>query len=141
MKFNLLLFIFIAGLSLGKAQNNSDAIVGKWLDHTKKTTVEIYESDGKYYGKVIGLKEPNDKCGKPRKDKKNTNSKLRNREVFGLEVLSELEFFNGKWTNGEIYSIDRGRLTSCSANLENDKVLNIDIKTRFFTKTIVWNRL
>lgn len=140
MKINLFLILFTIGFSLANAQSNSDAIIGKWVDHTKEATVEIYENDGQYFGKIIWLKEPTDKYGNSRKDKENSKAKFRNRELLGLEVLSGLEFNNSKWENGKIYSINRGRITTCSAYLKNE-ILNIDIETRFFTKTIKWTKL
>ncbi len=141
MKIKLIIIIFITGFISVNAQNNPDAITGKWLNHTKDATIEIYELEGKYYGKIIWLKEPNDKHGNPIKDKKNSDSELRDRELLGLQVLSGLEFNKEKWENGKIYSKDRGRTARCSAYLKNTDVLNIDIETRFFTKTIQWTKL
>jgi len=141
MKIKLFLIIFIAGFLSVNAQSNPDSILGKWLDHTKNATVEIYKSEGKYYGKIILLKEPNDKYGNPRKDRENINSKLRHRKLLGLEVLSGLEFTNNNWVNGKIYSINRGRETNCKLFLPKTNELQIDIETRFITKTIKWTRL
>jgi len=141
MKIKLFLTLFIIGYSLVQAQNNSDVIVGKWLDHTKEASVEIHENNGKYYGEIIWLNKPNDAFGKPRKDKENSTSKLRNRALLGLEVLSNLEFINDRWENGKMYSIKKGRTGNCTVYLKSSKVLSINISTPFGIKKIKWTKL
>ena len=56
-----------------------DAIVGKWLNGKQTAHVEIYKAEGKYYGKIVWLKEPvypaDDKkgmAGKQKVDRENS---------------------------------------------------------------------
>ena len=38
----------------------ADAIIGKWLNEDQDAHVQIYKESGKYYGKIVWLKEPNE---------------------------------------------------------------------------------
>ena len=42
----------------GLAQNKGDLIVGKWITDNGDSQIEFYQKEGKYYGKIIWLKEP-----------------------------------------------------------------------------------
>src|SRR5512137_791140 len=35
-----------------------DAVLGKWLNGKQTAHVEIYKAEGKYFGKIVWLKEP-----------------------------------------------------------------------------------
>ena len=64
-----ILFVLITGPVLKAA--NADAIIGEWYTENNKSVVKIYKQGGKYFGKIIWLKVPNDKNGYPKKDKNN----------------------------------------------------------------------
>ncbi len=73
---------------------NPDAIVGKWLNGKQTAHVEIYKAEGKYYGKIVWLKEPvypaDDKkgmAGKQKVDRENSDAAKRNHPIMGLIIL------------------------------------------------------
>ena len=91
------------------AQSAADKILGYYLtldDDTKKekSQVQIYKnSNGKYYGKIVWLKEPNEN-GKPKLDKHNPDEKLQKRAIMGLEMLKDFTYNKGdqEWSDGMI---------------------------------------
>jgi uncharacterized protein (DUF2147 family) len=97
--------------------------VGVWKtidDETgeAKSHVEIYEKNGKYYGKVIQLlQKPNDTlcdvCPGDKKDKK----------IVGMEVLWDLKPYRDYWSYGQVLDPENGKIYKCSIWLEeNDKI-------------------
>jgi uncharacterized protein (DUF2147 family) len=97
--------------------------VGVWKtidDETgeAKSHVEIYEKNGKYYGKVIQLlQKPNDTlcdaCPGDKKDKK----------IVGMEILWDLEPYRDYWSYGQVLDPENGKIYKCSIWLEeNDKI-------------------
>ena len=66
VKVLLFCFLVICGYST-QAQGSADAIISKWLNHTKDAAIEMYESLGIYYGNIVWLKAPNDKSGRPKR--------------------------------------------------------------------------
>ena len=77
-------------------QNKADQICGTWLNEEKDSHIKIYQRDGKFYGKVVWLKEPLNEQGQPKTDLNNANPALRNRPIMGMEILSGLEYQQGK---------------------------------------------
>ena len=147
----VLLVISMAFAGKSKAQNKADKIVGYYLtydDDTKaeKSQVQIYkDANGKYYGKIVWLKEPL-KDGKPKVDDKNPDTKLQKRAIIGLEMLKGFKFneSDNEWNGGTIYNPTSGKTYNCYINFESAN----SIKIRGFIgaswmglgKTVHWTR-
>lgn len=116
----------------GSAQSKADKIVGYYLTYddetgAEKSQVQIFKAtNGKYYGKIVWLKEPN-KNGKPKVDDKNPDSKLKNRPVMGLQILKDFTFDgnDNEWSNGSIYNPSSGKTYNCYMNFESSTRLKI----------------
>src|SRR6478735_6736346 len=68
----ILLLVSMMGTKLVSAQ--SDKIEGLWFNDIKDAKIQIYKArDGKFYGKIIWLKEPT-KEGKPKLNYTNTGA-------------------------------------------------------------------
>jgi uncharacterized protein (DUF2147 family) len=114
------------------AQAAADKILGYYLtldDDTKKekSQVQIYKSaNGKYYGKIVWLKEPNEN-GKPKLDKNNPDTKLQKRAIMGLEILKDFTYDKGdsEWSNGSIYNPTSGKTYNCYIKFESPTSLKI----------------
>ena len=81
-------------------------VVGVWLVGEKDYKIELYKTTtGILEGKVVWMKEPNDKNGKPRLDIDNPDESLRSRPVIGLKTVSEFKWneTEGKYTDGKVY--------------------------------------
>lgn len=130
-KVQSLIFIFVLSLvssvNLIAQSYKTDDIVGVWLNEEKEGRIEIYKNGNQYFGKIIWLKEPNDKeTGKPKVDKKNPETKLRNIPILGLVVMKNFKF-NGEneWEDGSIYDPKSGSTYNCYLQLENRNTLKV----------------
>jgi len=121
-----LLVISMAFASSASAQGKPDKILGYYLTYddetgAEKSQVQIYkDSNGKYYGKIVWLKEPN-KNGKPKVDDKNPDAKLQTRPVMGLEILKGFKYNSSddEWVEGSIYNPSSGKTYNCYINFES----------------------
>lgn len=125
----------------GLAQNKGDLILGRWITDNGDSRIEFYQKEGKYYGKIIWLKEPLKPDGTAKTDIKNPNPAMRNRSILGLVIVSELEFKNGQFVNGKIYSPKEGKTLDCAILSENNRELKITISKSLFSTSRIWKRL
>lgn len=121
-----LLVISMAFAGSASAQSKADKIVGYYLTYddetgAEKSQVQIFKStNGKYYGKIVWLKEPL-KDGKPKVDDKNPDVKLQKRAIIGLEMLKGFTFneSDNEWVDGSIYNPSSGKTYNCYINFES----------------------
>ena len=122
---------------------NSNDIIGIWLNEEKDAKIEIYKSENLFFGKLIWLKEPKDINGKFKTDKNNPNKNLRNEKLLGLKILSNLMWNNKEkeWINGSIYNARDGKTYQVFANLSEKKLkLRGYIGFSLFGKTTIWTK-
>jgi len=135
MKYTIIASMLVAALIIpfaGNAQSKADKIVGYWLTYdddtgAEKSQVQIFKAtNGKYYGKIVWLKEPN-KNGKPKVDDKNPETKLQNRPIMGLQILKDFTYNNSdnEWSDGTIYNPSSGKTYNCYMNFESPTRLKI----------------
>lgn len=120
----------------------ANAIKGLWFNPEKDGKVDIYESSGKYYGKLVWMKTPFEADGKtPRKDSKNKNTSLRDRTLLNMVILTGFAFENGKWVDGEVYDPKSGKTYSSVMSLKGDKLeIRGYIGTPLLGRTAVFTR-
>lgn len=129
MKY-IIAIIFTAVSSLSFAQNNPDAIIGRWIAIPKKNLiVEVFKDQNKYKGRIVWFNDNDDKT-KPmniRLDENNLNPALRKRKVLGLEVLDNMVYNpkNNRWERGTIYDAKSGRIWNSSAWIINNNTLQV----------------
>jgi len=141
--------LILAGMMLfacAYAQSGkADAILGKWLNEDKDAHVEIYKENGKYFGKVVWLKDPIDEVtGKPKLDDENSDPVLRKRPIMGLVLLKDFVYDGkGEWEDGTIYDPKNGKTYSCYMNFGDDKTLKIRgyIGISWIGRNTYWTRL
>jgi uncharacterized protein (DUF2147 family) len=118
--------------SKSHAQAKADKILGYFLtfdDETgaEKSQIQIYKAtNGKYYGKIVWLKEPT-KNGKPKVDDKNPEAKLQSRPIMGLVILRDFTYnsSDNEWSDGTIYNPSSGKTYNCYMNFESNTRLKI----------------
>ncbi|MBX2872549.1 MAG: DUF2147 domain-containing protein [Saprospiraceae bacterium] len=88
-------------------------IIGQYWTGDKQGKIEIYQENGRYFGKILWRKQA-------RKDVHNPNPTLRERSIIGMVFLKEFVFKNGKYEKGKVYSIDNGKSYSGKLWLEDD---------------------
>jgi len=139
--FLLVIFLLtVCCVTVAKAQ--TDQIEGQWYNDIKSAKVLITKaSNGKFYGKVVWLKEPL-KNGRPKVDELNADPKLRTRPRLGLPVLSDfVKDGDIKYTDGTIYDPLNGKTYSCIITYKG-KTLAIRgyIGISLFGRTTTWSR-
>jgi uncharacterized protein (DUF2147 family) len=134
---SLMMMIMVASA----AKANPDAILGVWQNGTGKGHIQIYKENGKYFGKIIWLKNPLNEFGKPRLDKKNQHEQLRTKPLIGSIMLRDFVFDeNDEWTGGKIYNPEDGKEYKAYMKLKDPKTLSVRgyIGFSWIGKTDVW---
>ena len=141
--FTCIVLIVLTAVSIS-AKAQTDKIEGLWYNDIKSAKVLITKaSNGKFYGKVVWLKEPL-KNGKPKVDELNSDEKLRTRPRLGLPVLADFVKDgddNNKYTDGTIYDPNNGKTYSCKMTYKGN---TLDIRgyigISLFGRTTTWSR-
>lgn len=120
-----------------------DSIYGLWKtidDETKepKSIVEIFERDGKIFGKIVKLflepgEDQNPICDECIGEK-------RNDRIIGMEIIMEMSDSGNEWINGEILDPENGKIYKCKLWLE-DGLLKVRGYIMFFYRTQTWHRV
>ena len=120
-KIYLMVFYFVLFAHVTNAQNgNSNAILGEWNTPKKDAKILIYKQGEKYYGKISWGNEPG------RKDDKNPDPALRNKELAGAILLKDFSFDGKeKWKDGTVYDPNNGKTYSCVLKLKDTKTLEV----------------
>jgi len=125
--FLLLGVLLWTGFAARSQPHKADDILGTWLNEEATGKVSLYKENGKYYGKLVWLREPNDKVtGKPRTDIENPDPNLKTVPLIGLVNMKNFSF-DGKeeWAGGTIYDPKNGKTYKCYIRFENPNKLKI----------------
>jgi uncharacterized protein (DUF2147 family) len=127
---NIIAIVFTIISIQSIAQNNPDAILGKWITHPKRNLmVEVYKDRAEYKARIVWFSDKDDPS-KPmtmRMDENNPDPAMRKRKILGMEVLRGM-IYNVKlnrWESGKIYDAKSGRVWSSSAWLTSDNILKV----------------
>lgn len=110
----------------------ADKIAGTYSTYNDETGLEnsrvqlFKATNGKYYGKIVWLREPNEN-GKPKVDDQNPDKALQNKPLLGLQLLKGFVFDEkaGEWKDGTIYDPESGKTYNCFMKFDGDKHLKI----------------
>ncbi len=125
-----------------------DVIIGKWLNQEGTSHIQIFKATngsfaGKFYGKIVWLKEPL-KNGKPKVDDLNPNPAKRSVPLMNLQILKDFVYDadDKEWEDGTIYDPKNGKTYSCYMTLEGAK-LNVRgyVGVSMIGRTSVWTRV
>ena len=133
----LLLFSTLILHANSFANSGPDVILGEWLSQEKDGKISIYKQGDKYYGKISWGKTTG------RKDAKNPDAKLKNRDLIGLVILQDFKYTGSAWENGKIYDPNSGKTYDCILKVkDNNKVLDIRgyVGVPMFGRTATWTR-
>jgi uncharacterized protein (DUF2147 family) len=146
-KQKILLSIILVGLALSNimAQEfKAEDILGLWFNEEKDAKIEVYQENGKYYGKIVWLEEPNEPdTGLPKLDDENPDEELQKRPVMGLLLVTDFDYEgDGLWENGDIYDPKSGNTYSCYMKLQSKEKLKVRgyIGLSIIGKTTYWTR-
>lgn len=117
-------------------------VTGTWSTVENKSHVKIEPCGDKFCGKIIWLKEPDTKDGKPKTDENNTNEALKGRPILGMELLNGfVAAGSNEWDDGTIYNPEDGKTYSSTLTLADPKKLEVKGCVLFFCKTQEWSRV
>ncbi len=125
----LLLFVMTlwSGLSATAQTHKGDDIIGTWLNQEATGKITLYKENGKYFGKLVWLREPNDKItGLPRTDKENPDEKLKAKPLIGMVNMKNFTFDGqDEWSGGTIYDPKNGKTYKCYIEFESPTKLKV----------------
>ncbi|QTE23596.1 DUF2147 domain-containing protein [Polaribacter cellanae] len=121
---------------------NAQTIFGKWNSRNDKGVVdsvlEIYKKEGKAYGKVVKIMNPD------RKDARcvDCEGEFKNKPILGLDILSGLKKDDDEWSGGTIIDPRNGKTYKCYIKLVKPNKLKLRgyIGVSLFGKTAYWER-
>ena len=133
------MMLALVSISAASAQD----VVGKWKLSDGSAIVEVYRQGDVFNGKIVWLEKPTEADGSPAVDDKNPDSKLRSRQLIGLNMLSNLKAKDGEYTGGTIYDPGNGKTYNCSMKVEGDvlKVRGSLDKRGLLGRTMDWFRV
>lgn len=125
------------------AQSNSSAILGDWYNQEKDAIINIYEEEGKYFGKITWMLNPLDENGKAKTDPLNTDETLRSRSRMGMVIMYNFIYEDGNvWDDGNIYDPKSGNEYSGTMTLTSENSLDLRgyVGIPIFGRTSTWSR-
>ena len=116
---------------------------GVWLTEGGKSHVEVYDcGGGRLCGRIVWLRSPLGKDGKPRRDARNDDKALRGRPILGLRMVWGMEDQGGgEWDDGRIYNPNDGNTYSAEMEEVGADVLKVSGCVLFICKEQTWKRV
>jgi len=140
MKNNICVLVLCLCAYFGYGQD----IFGKWKtidDETgkAKSIVEIYEQNGKVFGKIVDIINPDRKnalCAKCEGEDKN-------KPIIGFVLIRDLEKNGRYYEDGTIFDPSKGKQYKCRLSLDEDNVDVLKVRgyIAFFYATQYWERI
>jgi uncharacterized protein (DUF2147 family) len=150
-KVFLSILIFVLFLVTPSFSISSTAISGLWWNQGKSAQIEIYESAGRFFGKIVFLKEPlyppddpMSMAGRTKVDRNNPDPLKRKQPLLGLQILGSFRQTGDKiWEEGFIYDPKNGKTYRCKMTLDNADSLSVRgfIGFSLLGRTEIWSRV
>jgi uncharacterized protein (DUF2147 family) len=114
---------------------NGDEIIGLYWSPKKDAKIEIFKRNNRYYGRSVWV-------ASMRKDVKNPEETLKNRELLGIELLTGFSFIGDSYADGKIYDPESGKTYDCKMSL-TDKILKVRgyIGVSLFGRTEIFEKI
>ncbi len=106
----------------------SGQVVGKWKtidDETSqpKSIVEIYERDGKVYGKIVRLFRDPGEDPDPVCDQCEPDDGRYNKKIIGMEIMRDMTKSGDSFDGGDILDPNNGKVYRCKIWLEGSNLM------------------
>ncbi|MFH2093558.1 MAG: DUF2147 domain-containing protein [Pseudomonadota bacterium] len=140
---SVLCTLWLSGLSFA----DESSIVGKWKTIDDKTNqpkaiVQIYEQDGKYFGKVVDLFRKPSEEQNPICDKCSDSDPRKDKPIRGMVILTDMEKDGDEYDDGDILDTKDGSIYSCEMKIEDGKLqVRGYIGFSLFGRTQTWHRV
>lgn len=137
--YTMLKLVVFALLSLSAS---GQTVFGKWktIDDTSgelKSVVEIYERNGKVFGRVIQTFPKPGQNPDPVCSKCDSEDERYNKKIIGMEIMKDLIKSGNEYTNGNILDPENGKVYRCKVWLEG---VNLKLRGYWgpFWRTQTW---
>jgi uncharacterized protein (DUF2147 family) len=125
MKLKSLVFLFASTMAgIANAHTASaEAPEGVWLINGE-AAVQIFDCNTLLCGRILWLQAPRDAQGQLKRDRKNPDPALRQRELCGLTVIRDLRSSGpNHWNDGWFYYPDSGKTYNIKVELTSSDAL------------------
>lgn len=123
----------------------AQGVLGQWKsidDETgkAKSVVEIYERDGKIYGKIVQLFRAANEDQDPICVE--CTGKDKGKKIIGLEIIKGLSKDGNEYEDGTILDPENGKTYDCKIWVDKDKPTTLNVRgyVAFFYRTQYWQR-
>lgn len=111
-----------------------------------KAHVQIDSCADKLCGRIVWLELPNDKQGRPKTDRRNTDAAQRDRPILGMPLLSDFvpdPDRADRWVEGRIYNPEDGEIYRSTMTLSANGTLEVRgyVGVPLLGKSQVWRRV
>lgn len=116
---------------------------GIWYDDTGQGAIEIAPCGAFLCGRIVWLRDPLTKTGRPQTDALNPDPAQRQRPICGLQVIGDLKpQTNGAWDKGWIYDPKEGKSYDVEIRLRAPDRLQVKgyLGVKFLSETFTWSR-
>ncbi len=95
----------------GAARAQGASPLGVWATAGGKSHIQVYRCGSFLCGKIVWLKQPNGKDGKPARDRHNPDPGKRSQPIVGLRIISGLKpgASATEWKDGTVYDPENGK--------------------------------
>ncbi|MBR9915557.1 MAG: DUF2147 domain-containing protein [Algicola sp.] len=122
---------------------NSQSVLGTWKTIDDKTgvaksIVEIYKKNGKVFGKIVEILDP-EKRDLPCKFCEGDDY---NKPILGLNIIKDMVKSDETYKNGTITNPENGKVYDCRLKLDDDNPDRLQVRgyVAFFYRTQYWIR-
>ncbi|MEP6712300.1 MAG: DUF2147 domain-containing protein [Ferruginibacter sp.] len=135
LKLILISFSVMSASGNVYAQSAPDKILGFYWSPKKDAKIEIYKKGERYFGKSFWV-------ATPKKDVENPDKNLRQRDLLGVNLLTNFTCDNGEYSGGQVYDPANGKTYSCKISFAgtNLKVRGY-IGISLFGRTEIFERI
>jgi uncharacterized protein (DUF2147 family) len=113
----------------------ADKIIGVYWSPKKDAKIEIFKKGDKYFGKSIWTETK-------RKDLKNSNPSLRERDLLGTELFTNFINKDDAYEDGKIYDPESGKTYDCKMSfVGNNLKVRGYIGISLFGRTEIFERI
>ena len=117
----IFLVLALLGFSYGFSQNKTTDILGTYMNPDADAILKVYESGGKYFGKLVWIKKPESL------DANNPDPTKRSQKKLGMVIMNNFVFDgDDTWEKGTIYDPKNGKTYDCKVT--RDTKGNLDIR-------------
>ena len=143
MSFRLKIAYALVFCLMSFAVPGAETIEGVWLNEDGDGWIELQMTDGELRGVIAGSPDDPERLRPPRLDVENPDPALRDRKLFGLQILYGFRMETAdRWGGGRVYDPNNGNTYRGTITLVNVNTLRLRgfIALSLFGRTEVWTR-